>query len=213
MKRILLTIFLMIYGTEYSKAQLSIDLNRIETLAIDSTNTEFYFENLKEKFEKKPQELSQHQLQVLYYQPINTLGSFKYDISTTGIYAKFKELKFKKFIQEAEAKLEEMPANLTILFLLSLAYGETKEGTSKANGYSKKFKVVLESLMNNKSLTDEDHLIELNCVVDEYIILQILGLDSNSLNRTSKMSKDYIIDTYEKNGEKIHFKILRNNIF
>lgn len=196
-----------------ANAQFNIDLERIETLAKDSTNTEFYFENLKEKFEKKPQDLSQHQLQVLYYQPINTLGSFKYDISTTGIYAKFKELNFKKFIQEAEAKLEEMPANLTILFLLSLAYGETKDGTKKANNYSKKFKLVFEAIKENKSLTDLDHLVELNCVVDEYIILQILGLDSNSLNRTSKMSKDYIIDTFEKNGEKIHFKILKNNVF
>ncbi|MBF0595908.1 DUF4919 domain-containing protein [Faecalibacter rhinopitheci] len=197
----------------YANAQFNIDLERIDSLTKDSTNTEFYFENLKEKFEKKPQDLSQHQLQVLYYQPINTLGSFKYDISTTGIYAKFKELNFKKFIQEAEAKLEEMPANLTILFLLSLAYGETKDGTKKANNYSKKFKLVFEAIKENKSLTDLDNLVELNCVVDEYIILQILGLDSNSLNRTSKMSKDYIIDTFEKNGEKIHFKILRNNIF
>lgn len=212
MNKLLLTAFLLLFTNEM-KAQMPVDLARIETLAKDSTNTEFYFENLKEKFEKNPQDLSKHQLQVLYYQPINTLGSFKYDISTTGIYAKFKELKFKKFIQEAEAKLEEMPANLTILFLLSLAYGETKDGTNQANNYSKKFKLVFEAIKENKSLTDLDHLIELNCVVDEYIILQILGLDSNSLNRTSKISKDYIIDTFEKNGEKIHFKILKNNIF
>ncbi|WP_322969880.1 hypothetical protein [Faecalibacter sp. LW9] len=53
MKRILLTIFLLIFGAESIIAQMAIDLNRIETLAKDSTNTEFLFENLKERFIKK----------------------------------------------------------------------------------------------------------------------------------------------------------------
>lgn len=212
-KHTLSLLLFLLTSSFYVHAQTTVDLARIDSLTKDATNADFYFESIKEKFKTNPQELTTHQIQALYYQPINTLGSFKYDISTTGIYAKFKELKFKKFIQEAEAKLEEMPANLTILFLLSLAYGETKEGTNKANNYSKKFKLVFEAIKENKSLTDLDHLVELNCVVDEYIILQILGLDSNSLNRTSKMSKNYIIDTYEKNGEKIHFKILKNNVF
>lgn len=172
-----LQVILLLIST-YASAQFNVDLKRIETLTQDSTNTEFYYETLKEKFKNNPQDLSYYQLQVLYYQPLNTLGSLKYDISTTALYAKFKELKFKKIIQQAEAKIEEMPTNLTLLFLLSLAYGETKEGTNKANNYSKKFNIIFKAIKEYRSLTDLDHLVELNCVVDEYIILQNLGLDS-----------------------------------
>ncbi|WP_322969879.1 hypothetical protein [Faecalibacter sp. LW9] len=99
----------------------------------------------------------------MYYQPINEIGSLAYEIHSAEVYSDFKTLNFRKFIPKAEGKLEQMPANLTLLFLLSLAYGESKDGISKANGYNKKFKLVLESIMANRSLTDIDHLIELNC--------------------------------------------------
>lgn len=207
MNKLLLSAFLLL-ATNSVMAQMPIDLTRIETLAKDSTNTEFYFETLKEKFKTKPQDLSQHQLQVLYYQPINDLGSLAYEIRSAEAYADFKSLKFKKFITEAEEKLEQMPANLTLLFLLSLAHGETKDGISKANGYTKKFKIILESLMTNKSLTNEEHLVELNCVTDQNILLNVLGIDASMMKYSSKIVEGNWLNTYEKNGEKIHFKVI-----
>ena len=211
MKKLLLSAFLLL-ATNFVNAQIPVDLARIETLAKDSTNSEFHFDTLKEKFKTKPQELSILQLQLLYYHPLNTIGSLNYDMSSAGAYADFKSLKFKKFIAEAEEKLEKMPANLTLLFLLSLAYGETKEGKSKANGYNKKFKLVLESLMVNKSLTDEDHLIELNCITDQLIILNVLGIDTSKLKYSTKANKGSWLNTYEKDDEKIQFKVLVKQI-
>lgn len=204
----LLLATLLLFANYNAKAQMPVNLARIDTLANNVNNSEFHFENLKEKFIKKPQDLSQHQLQVLYYQPINEIGSLAYEIHSAEVYSDFKTLNFKKFIPKAEGKLEQMPANLTLLFLLSLAYGETKDGISKANGYNKKFKLVLESIMANKSLTDIDHLIELNCITDQSIILNVLGIDSSKMKYSSQIVEGHWLNTYEKNGEKIQFRIL-----
>lgn len=204
----LLLASLLLFATYNAKAQIPVNLARIDTLANDVNNSEFHFETLKEKFKTNPQELSHHQLQVLYYQPLNNMGSFQYDISSAQAYTNFKSLKFKKLITYAEEKLEKMPANLTLLFLLSLAYGETKDGISKANGYNKKFKLVLESIMANRSLTDIDHLIELNCITDQSIILNVLGIDSSKMKYSSQIVEGHWLNTYEKNGEKIQFRIL-----
>lgn len=212
MNTLLFSAFLLL-ATNYVNAQMPVDLARIDTLAKDSTNPEFHFESLKEKFKTKPQELSIHQIQLLYYQPLNTIGSLQYDVTSAQAYADFKSLKFKKFIADAEEKLEQMPANLTLLFLLSLAYGETKEGMSKANGYNKKFKLVLEGIMANKSLTDEDNLIELNCITDQSILLNVFGIDPSKMKYSSKVNKGSWLNTYEKNGEKIQFRILLNQKF
>lgn len=189
-------------------AQMNVNLERIETLAKDSTNSDFYYPILKEKFKSEPEKLSSHQIQTLYYQSLNELGSFNYSIKTSAAYADFKEVKFKKFIIDAEAKLEQMPTNISLLFLLSLAYGEIKDGTSKANNYAKKFKIVSEAITQNKSLTNKDYLIELNCITDEYILMQTMGIDPSKMKRTSVIENGHYIDTFELNQEKIYFKIL-----
>ncbi len=206
MKTLLLTIFFTF--SSISSAQMNVNLDRIETLAKDSTNSDFYYPILIEKFKSEPEKLSPHQIQALYYQSLNNIGSFNYSIKTAAVYANFKEVKFKKFISDTEAKLDQMPTNITLLFLLSLAYGETKDGYSKANNYAKKNKIVTEALTLNKSLTNKDYLIELNCVTDEYILMQTMGIDSSKMKRTSKIENGHYIDTFELNKEKIYFRIL-----
>jgi len=206
MKTLLLSLFIRF--STIASAQLNVNLERIEILSKDSTNVDFYYPVLKEKFIVEPETLSTHQILTLYYQSLNELGSFEYGTKTTAAYANFKEVKFKKFIQDAESKLQQMPTNLSLLFLLSLAYGETKDGMNKSNNYAKKFKLVLNALTENKSLKNKDHLIELNCVTDEYILMQSMGIDLGKMNRTSKIENIHYIDTYEFDGDEIHIRIL-----
>lgn len=209
MKKHILIPLLLFIAPFYINAQYNVNLERINTLAKDSTYTDFYFEKLKNTFKTNPQDLSLYQLQILYYQPLNEKGSLRYNLETYEAYLNFKKLKFNSFITKAEESLEEMPTNLTLLFLLSLAYGDSKTEFAKSAMYSKKFKLVLDHLMINRSLLNEEYPLELNCETDIQIVLNILGLDTSQMKHTYKLIEGgHTLNTYEINGEKVHFKTL-----
>lgn len=75
--------------------------------------------------------------------------------------------------------------------------------------YSKKFKPVLDHLMINRSLLNEEYPLELNCETDIQIVLNVLELDTSEMKHTYKIIEGgHTLNTYEINGEKVHFKTL-----
>lgn len=125
MKKLLL--MLTLFTITNTSAQFNVNLDRVNLLATDRNNKDFYFENIAQKFASNPNSLDYYQVSVLYYQPINEIGSLEYNYITTNAYKTFKKLDFKKFIKDYEVYIKDMPANLTLLFLLSFAIDNGKK--------------------------------------------------------------------------------------
>lgn len=210
MKKLLLTLTLLTISN--LSAQFNVNLERVNALATDQHNKDFYFENIAKQFASNPSSLDYYQISVLYYQPINKIGSLKYNSITTNAYDTFKKLDFNKFIHDYEGYMQEMPANLTLLFLLSFAADEGTKMNNDSDLYSKQLKQVIECLIHNKSLRNKEYLVELNSEIDELILMQVLGIDENAFEKTSTSDGINTIHTYKKGKDEIAFKVLNKSI-
>ena len=205
MKKLLLT--LTLFTLSNLSAQFNVNLERINLLATDQNNKDFFFKYISQQFDTNPNILDYYQLAVLYYQPINKLGSMKYNKITDSAFNTFKQLDFKIFIETYESYLKEMPANLTLLFLLSLVSND-----EKSELYTKQLKQIINTLSYNKSFRNKEYLIELNSETDGLVLMKILGIDYLSFNKIESFDGVNRIYTYTKENDEISFKILNKTI-
>lgn len=203
---------LTLFTITNTSAQFNVNLDRVNLLATDRNNKDFYFENIAQKFASNPNSLDYYQVSVLYYQPINEIGSLEYNYITTNAYKTFKKLDFKKFIKDYEVYIKDMPANLTLLFLLSFAIDDGKKNDDRSSLYSKQLKQVIECLIHNKSLRNKEYLVELNSEIDELILMQVLGIDENTYKKTATIDGTSTIHTYTNGKDEIAFKVLNKTI-
>ena len=131
----------------------------------------------------------------------------KYNKITDSAFNTFKQLDFKIFIETYESYLKEMPANLTLLFLLSLVSND-----EKSELYTKQLKQIINTLSYNKSFRNKEYLIELNSEADGLVLMKILGIDYLSFNKIESFDGVNRIYTYTKENDEISFKILNKTI-
>jgi hypothetical protein len=202
----LLLLFISVFGFS-QKSKL--DFKSIEKSLADPKSP-YNYEKLIFKYKAYPKSLDSIEARYLYYG-----RSFKNDkVSTSDDDFKkladaFKDKKFDDCISLGKVLYEKDPTNLDVLLILLRAYDSKQDGSNFIH-HLNQFRLLTDAMKGSGDGKSEKTAYNVNSVGDEYILLNILNIGED-YTRESKSSKNGMIDSWEKDNNKIYIKVLYLN--
>lgn len=121
----------------------------------------------------------------------------------------FKNSNFDECIKLGRDLYEKDPTNLDVLLILLRAYDSKKDGDNFMH-HLNQFRILTDAIKSSGDGKSEKTAYNVNSVGDEYILLNMLNVGQD-YNRSSKATKDGMIDIWEKEEDRIYIKILYLN--
>lgn len=199
----LLLLFVSVFGFGQKS---KIDFKAIEK-DLKNEKSPYNYEKLFFKYKGYPKSLDTIEAQHLYYG-----RNFRKDlVSTTdndfkGLAEAFKAANFDECIRLGKILYEKDPTNLDILLILLKAY-DSKQDSDNVIHHLGQFRTLTGAIRASGDGKTEKTPYQVNSVGDEYILLNILNIGQD-YTRSSKSSRDGILDIWEKDSDKIYIKVL-----
>lgn len=205
-------LFLLLFLTSvFSFGQNSkIDLKTIRK-DLKNEKSPYNYDKLIFKYKAYPKSLDTIESQHLYYG-----RNFRDDLVSTldddfkVLAEDFKNGDFEECIKQGKLLYEKDPTNLDILLILMRAYDSKKEGSNFIHHF-RQFRTLTDAIKSSGDGKSEKTAYLVNSVGDEYILLNILNL-GQEYTRSSKASRDGMLDIWQKEGNTIYIKVLYINL-
>lgn len=199
----LLFLCLSVFG---SGQKSKIDFKSIEK-NLKNAESPYNYDRLIFKYKGMPKALDSIESQHLYYgRNFETNKLTTSDEDFKSLAEAFKNNNFDECIKLGKVLYGKDPTNLDVLLILLRAY-DNKKDISNFTHHLAQLRLLADAIKSSGDGKSEKTAFIVNSVGDEYIFLNILNL-GEGYTRSSKTTKDGVIDVWEKENNKIYIKVL-----
>ena len=197
--------FLILGG--FAFGQKKIDFSEIKK-NVEDTESPYYYERLLFKFRGMPQSIDSTEAFNLYYGTKFTDHQLEeMNPNFSKFREKFQQRDFKEAIKIGEDLHFKAPTNLEVLLILLQCYEQEKD-QNKFVWTIQKFRMISATVLTSGEGNKEDSPYLVNTVGEEYVLLNLLKVPFQDYKRSSKLTKDGMMDIWEKDGEKIYINVV-----
>lgn len=198
-------LYCLVFSVSGFGQKSKIDFKNIEKNLKDPKSP-YNYEKLIFKFKGLPKSLDSIEAQHLYYgRNFRDIVSTE-DESFKNLAEAFKNKDWDNSISLGKALYYKDPTNLDVLLILLRSY-DAKQDVNNFVHHLSQFRLLTDAIRSSGDGKTEKTAYNVNSMGDEYILLNMMniGLD---YTRSSKELKDGILDTWEKENNKIYIKVL-----
>ncbi|WP_300674160.1 DUF4919 domain-containing protein [Soonwooa sp.] len=197
--------FLILGGLAFG--QNKIDFSEIKK-NIQDKDSPYYYDRLLFKYRGMPQSIDSTEAFHLYYGKKFTdhqLGEMNPNFSK--LREKFQQRNFADAIKIGEDLHFKDPTNLEVLLILLQSYEQMKD-QNKFVWTLQKFRMISATVLTSGKGDQEDSPYLVNSVGEEYVLLNLLKVPFQNYQRSSKMTKDGMMDIWTNGKEKIYINVV-----
>lgn len=206
MKHLYIIILSLFFSFSYAQKS-KINFDDIKKNVQDSTS-KYYFERLVYRFQYDPSILDSSEIKHLYY------GKY---------FSKNKPNQFSKekleFIDEFHKKSPEVitiantllfkdPTDMEVLAVLLQIYSKQTEDSEDFGLRAMQLRRLLENILRTSSQEEDTNYFTVMSVPDEYVLAGFLKINLQNYKRSSKMTKDAVLDQWKNGRKKVTFRVM-----
>lgn len=191
----------------FTFGQNKVDFSEIKK-SVQDKDSPYYYERLLFKYRGMPQSVDSTEAFHLYYGTKFTdhhLGEMNPDFSK--LREKFQQRNFAEAAKIGENLHFKDPTNLEVLLILLQSYEQQKD-QNKFVWTLQKFRMISATVLTSGEGNKEDSPYLVNTVGEEYVLLNLLKVPFQNYRRSSKTTKDGMMDIWEKDNEKIYINVV-----
>lgn len=189
-------------------AQNKIDFSEIKKSTEDK-NSPYYYERLVYKFRGMPQAIDSVEASHFYYG--TKFSTYRLETKHVQDFKNFGQAfqtkNFEETIKLGEALHFVNPSNLEVILILLQSYEQVQD----QNNFMlmlQKFRIISATVLTSGLGDNEKSPYVVNTVGEEYVLLNLLKIPFQNYKRTSKLTKDGMMDVWKDGQQTVYINVV-----